>query len=317
MKNIAVITPVSHLKGINSLLESKGNIFYLENNPSKIEVKSLLDIEKIDTIVCNPNQQSFKIDKHLLKNTKVSLINSCSTGLNHIDLEYCEKNNIEIQCHKNDYKLINQLPSTSELAFGLMVSLLRNIPKCNTHVSNYNWDYTQFMGRQIKDLKIGIVGYGRLGKMMFDYCKSFGADLKVYDPYKKDDMSDSFLLNHYSTSLEDLFQECDVISLHVHVTDETKYIINKDLLGLVQKGLYIINTSRGEIVNELDIVNALNTGKLTGYGTDVIENEFDDLTKSPIIKAMNSGENIIVTPHIGGMTIEGQTKAYKWSINKL
>ena len=317
MKNIAVITPVSHLKGINSLLESKGNIFYLENNPSKIEVKSLLDIEKIDTIVCNPNQQSFKIDKHLLKNTKVSLINSCSTGLNHIDLEYCEKNNIEIQCHKNDYKLINQLPSTSELAFGLMVSLLRNIPKCNTHVSNYNWDYTQFMGRQIKDLKIGIVGYGRLGKMMFDYCKSFGADLKVYDPYKKDDMSDSFLLNHYSTSLEDLFQECDVISLHVHVTDETKYIINKDLLGLVQKGLYIINTSRGEIVNELDIVNALNTGKLTGYGTDVIENEFDDITKSPIIKAMNSGENIIVTPHIGGMTIEGQTKAYKWSINKL
>ena len=317
MKNIAVITPVSHLKGINSLLESKGNIFYLENNPSKTEVKSLLDIEKIDTIVCNPNQQSFKIDKHLLKNTKVSLINSCSTGLNHIDLEYCEKNNIEIQCHKNDYKLINQLPSTSELAFGLMVSLLRNIPKCNTHVSNYNWDYTQFMGRQIKDLKIGIVGYGRLGKMMFDYCKSFGADLKVYDPYKKDDMSNSFLLNHYSTSLEDLFQECDVISLHVHVTDETKYIINKDLLGLVQKGLYIINTSRGEIVNELDIVNALNTGKLTGYGTDVIENEFDDLTKSPIIKAMNSGENIIVTPHIGGMTIEGQTKAYKWSINKL
>ena len=317
MKNIAVITPVSHLKGINSLLESKGNIFYLENNPSKTEVKSLLDIEKIDTIVCNPNQQSFKIDKHLLKNTKVSLINSCSTGLNHIDLEYCEKNNIEIQCHKNDYKLINQLPSTSELAFGLMVSLLRNIPKCNTHVSNYNWDYTQFMGRQIKDLKIGIVGYGRLGKMMFNYCKSFGADLKVYDPYKKDDMSGSFLLNHYSTSLEDLFQECDVISLHVHVTDETKYIINKDLLGLVQKGLYIINTSRGEIVNELDIVNALNTGKLTGYGTDVIENEFDDLTKSPIIKAMNSGENIIVTPHIGGMTIEGQTKAYKWSINKL
>jgi len=317
MKNIAVITPVSHLKGINSLLESKGNIFYLENNPSKTEVKSLLDIEKIDTIVCNPNQQSFKIDFELLNNTKVSLINSCSTGLNHIDLKYCQKNNIKIQCHKTDYDLINQLPSTSELAFGLMLSLLRNIPECSNHVSRYYWDYTQFMGRQVKDLKIGIIGYGRLGKMMFDYCKSFGADLKVYDPYKKDNMSDSFLLNHYSTSLEDLFQECDVISLHVHVTDETKYIINKDLLGLVQKDLYIINTSRGEIVNELDIVNALNTGKLTGYGTDVIENEFDDITKSPIIKAMNSGENIIVTPHIGGMTIEGQTKAYKWSINKL
>ena len=94
-------------------------------------------------------------------------------------------------------------------------------------------------------------------------------------------------------------------------------MINKSLLGLVQKDLYIINTSRGEIVNELDVVDALNTGKLTGYGTDVIENEFDDITKSPIIKAMNEGKNIIVTPHIGGMTIEGQTKAYKWSIDKL
>ena len=81
--------------------------------------------------------------------------------------------------------------------------------------------------------------------------------------------------------------------------------------------MYIVNTSRGEIVNELDIVNALNTGKLTGYGADVVENEFDDLTKSPIIKAMNEGHNIIITPHTGGMTIEGQTKAYKWAINKL
>jgi D-3-phosphoglycerate dehydrogenase / 2-oxoglutarate reductase len=198
-----------------------------------------------------------------------------------------------------------------------MLSLLRNIPECNNHVSNYNWDYTQFMGRQIKDLKIGIIGYGRLGKMMFNYCKSFGAKIKVYDPYKKEDMDDSFLLNYYSSSLEDLFQECDVISLHVHVTDETKYMVNQKLLGLSKKGLYLINTSRGEIVNEEDIVQSLNNKNLLGYGTDVIEDEFNDITNSPIIKAMNEGKNIIITPHVGGMTIEGQTKAYKWSINKL
>jgi len=167
------------------------------------------------------------------------------------------------------------------------------------------------MGRQVKDLTIGIIGYGRLGKMMYNFCEAFGANVKTYDPY---------LIGYTSPnplSLEGMFQKCDVISLHVHVTDETKYMINKDLLGLAQKDLYIINTSRGEIVNENDIVKALNTNKLTGYGTDVIENEFDDITSSPIIKAMNEGENIIVTPHIGGMTIEGQTKAYKWSINKL
>ena len=143
--------------------------------------------------------------------------------------------------------------------------------------------------------------------MMKKYCDAFNAHTYVYDPY----------LDVEQTSLENMFEICDVISLHVHVTDETKYMISKKLLGLSKKGLYIINTSRGEIVNENDIVQSLNKGNLLGYGTDVIENEFDDITKSPIIKAMNKGKNIIVTPHVGGMTIEGQTKAYNWSINKL
>ena len=91
----------------------------------------------------------------------------------------------------------------------------------------------------------------------------------------------------------------------------------KKILGLAKKDSYIINTSRGEIVNESDIVNALKRGNLSGYGTDVLENEFNNKINSPIIDAMREGENIVITPHVGGMTLEGQTKAYKWSINKL
>ena len=304
---IAVITPISHLNGVRELVETKGEVFYLENNPDKSTVKSILIRKNIDTIICNPNQQSFKIDEELLHMTNVKLINTCSTGMNHMDVEYCSENEIEIYSLTKDYDLINNLPSTSELAFGLMVSLLRKIPHSQTHVSEYKWDYTQFMGRQIKDLKIGIIGYGRLGKMMYNYCKAFDANVYVYDPYVDVDQ----------ISLEDMFKRCDVISIHVHVTEETKGMISKKLLDLSNKDLYIINTSRGEIVNESDIVNALESGKLTGYGTDVIEHEFDILTKSPIVKAMNKGKNIIVTPHVGGMTIEGQTMAYKWAINKL
>ena len=173
------------------------------------------------------------------------------------------------------------------------------------------------MGRQIKDLNIGIIGYGRLGKIMYNFCKAFGAKVRVFDPYVKNKLSDSFLLNYWCNNLEDLFKFSDVISLHVHVNEETKYMINKKILGLAKKDSYIINTSRGEIVNENDIVNALKNGNLSGYGTDVIEDEFSDINKSPIIEAMREGENIIVTPHTGGMTIEGQTKAYTWAINKL
>ena len=310
MKKIAVITPVSHLKGMVELLLTKGKIFLYEES-TKNQVRELLLTHNIDTILCNPNQQTYKIDKELLEGTKVTLINTCSTGMNHIDVNYCKNNDIKIYSLTRDYELINQLPSTSELAFGLMLSLLRNIPECNNHVSRYYWDYTQFVGRQVKDLTIGIIGYGRLGKMMYNFCEAFGANVKVYDPYVVGSTPPNAI------SLENMFKKCDVISLHVHVTDETKYMINKNLLGLVKKDLYIINTSRGEIVNENDIIEALENKTLTGYGTDVIENEFDDLTKSPIIKAMNKGKNIIVTPHIGGMTIEGQTKAYTWAINKL
>ncbi len=304
---IAVVTPVSHLEGIVERLSSKGEIFLYEES-GKQEVRELLKNKKIDTIICNPNQQTYKIDKDLLQGTSVKLINTCSTGMNHIDVEYCSENNITIYSLTKDMELINQLPSTSELAFGLMLSLLRKIPQGNTHVSKYNWDYTQFMGRQVKDLKIGIVGYGRLGKMMYNYCKAFQADVMVYDPYVR---------NIGCETLEEMAAKADVISLHVHVTDETKYMVNKKLLGYMKKNSYIVNTSRGEIVNEIDIVNALRRGDLSGYGTDVIENEFDDLTESPIIKAMNNGQNIIVTPHVGGMTIEGQSKAYKWAIDKL
>ena len=310
MKKIAVITPVSHLKGMVELLLTKGKIFLYEES-TKNQVRELLLTHNIDTILCNPNQQTYKIDKELLEGTKVTLINTCSTGMNHIDVNYCNDNNIKIYSLTHDMGLINNLPSTSELAFGLMLSLLRNIPECNNHVSRYYWDYTQFVGRQVKDLTIGIIGYGRLGKMMYNFCEAFGANVKVYDPYVVGATPPNAI------SLENMFKKCDVISLHVHVTDETKYMINKNLLGLVKKDLYIINTSRGEIVNENDIIEALENKTLTGYGTDVIENEFDDLTKSPIIKAMNKGKNIIVTPHIGGMTIEGQTKAYTWAINKL
>ena len=316
MNKIAVITPISHLEGIFELLSTKGEIF-LHEESTKDQVRELLLTHNINTILCNPNQQTYKIDKELLEGTKVTLINTCSTGMNHIDVNYCNDNNITIYSLTKDMKLINNLPSTSELAFGLMLSLLRNIPECNNHVSKYYWDYTQFMGRQIKGLNIGIVGYGRLGKMMYKFCNAFGANVKIYDPYIRKELSDRFLLNNWCSSLEELFKFSDVVSLHVHVTDETKYMINKNLFGLAKKDLYIINTSRGEIVNEIDIIEGLKTGTLTGYGTDVIENEFDDLTKSPIIKAMNEGKNIIVTPHIGGMTIEGQTKAYKWAINKL
>lgn len=307
-KKIIVITPVVHLEGVVDLLKTKGQV-YFEENISKIDLRNFLLKENIDTIVCNPNKQDFKIDKELLVGTKIKTINSCSTGLNHIDVDYCINNNIIVQSHKNDLELINELPSTAELAFGLMCDLMRHITNSNNIVhSTKEWDYTKFVGNQIKGSNIGILGFGRLGKMMYKFCKAFDANLFVYDPYLDDSRINC-------SSISELFMKSDIISIHVHVTDETKGIVNHELLEKEIK--YLINTSRGEIINENDVITALKNKKLLGYATDVLESEFDDIKKSEFFLPENKKLNLILTPHVGGMTIEGQTKAYLWSINKL
>jgi len=303
---IAVVTPVKHLNGVLNLLATKGEIHLLEEG-SKSEVRELLLNKDIDTILCNPNQQTYKIDEELLSGTNVSLINTCSTGMNHIDVEYCKLVGIQIYSLTKDYELINNLPSTSELAFGLLLDLMRNITLSNnTTKQDKSWDYLPFVGQQMKDFKVGIIGYGRLGKMMAKYCKAFDAEVYIYDPYSDE--------SNVKT-LEDLFQICDAVSLHVHVGDETKYMIDYNLLSRNVK--FLVNTSRGEIVKESDVIRALKEGKLWGYGADVIEDEFGDISKSPFFNLENSKLNCIFTPHIGGLTIQGQEKAYKWAINKL
>ena len=143
---------------------------------------------------------------------------------------------------------------------------------------------------------------------MANYGKAFGMKVYYYDPYVRN--------NKYNkVSLKKLFKFSDVISIHTHVGQDTKYLINKKILNISKKNLVIINTSRGEIVKELDIVWALKKKKIYGYGTDVVENEFDNIKNSVIIKNLTK-LNILVTPHIGGMTFQGQLRAWNYAVRK-
>lgn len=302
---ILVTTPISHLSGLRDLIRTKGEVYFLERG-KKNEVRNLILKENINAILCNPNKQGYIIDEELIKGTKIKLINTCSTGLNHIDLKFCEKNNIKILSLTKDYELINDLPSTSELAFGLMLSSLRKIHKSQKDVKNFNWNYEKFIGTQIKDLKIGIIGFGRLGKLMVKYCNAFGAKVSIFDPNYEE---------YNQINLEDFISYCDVISLHVHVNEQTKKMINRNSLVKSKANLLIINTSRGEIVEEKDIISLLKEKKISGYSTDVIADEFGNIKNSELIKYMDK-LNIEITPHVGGMTYEGQLKAFKWAINK-
>ncbi len=309
MKTIICTTPIDHLKGLKKNLKKKGKLIYLPYIKKK-ELKKILEKNnKISVIFCNPNRQGYILDRQILQNSSVKLINTASTGLNHINQDDCKKLNIKILSLTKDFKLIKKLPSTSELSFGLMINLLRNIFQAFEDVKNNNWDYTPFIGQELSSLTIGIIGLGRLGNLMANYAKAFGMKVIYYDPLKK--------INKFKkTDLKKLIQTSDVISIHVHVNSQTKYMINKKNLKFAKKKPIIINTSRGELVNEKDIIWGLKNKIISGYGTDVIEKEFIDIKKSVIIKNINK-YNIIVTPHIGGMTYQGQLRAYNFAINKL
>ena len=300
---ILCLTPINHLDKVYNYLNSFGRVDYLPDSPTNI-IRDMVSTLNYDVIFCNPNKQNYMLDEYILKHFNGTIL-TASTGLNHIDTNYCKHRGIKVLSHKNDIRFLNDLPSTAELSFGLMSSIVRNIPSSFDDVKKGNWDYDMHMGHQLRGKIIGLIGYGRLGKMMETYCNAFGMTVKIHDPYEGYD------------DLDLVLKESDIISLHVHANDETKHMINKKVLGKLQNNSYIVNTSRGEIVNEKDIVEALRSGKLKGYATDVIEDEYGDRHKSPILKGVKEGLNIIVTPHIGGMTWEGQQKAYMWSISKL
>lgn len=308
MKTILCTTPINHLDGIKSELKRYGKLLYKPNISKKQITKLLLDNKKIDFIFCNPNRQGYILDKAILENSSIKLINTASTGLNHIKLDDCKKLNIKVLSLTKDFNLLNKLPSTSELSFGLMINLLRNISKSSKSVNQGKWDYLPFMGQEVSGLKLGIIGMGRLGKIMARFGKSFNMKVSFYDPH--------VISNKYKkVSLRKLFQSSDVISIHAHVNNETKYLIDRKFLKLAKKNLIIINTSRGEIVHEKDIIVALKNKKIYGYGADVVENEFDNIKNSVIIKHLNK-LNILITPHIGGMTLQGQQRAWNYSVKK-
>ena len=308
---ILVITPIEHLKQTFELMKTFDYIYkpYL-NKKELIEI--LKNDKSINALFTNPNKQGFILDKEVFINSNIKIINTASTGTNHIDKVYCTNNNIKIYSLTKDYDLINQLTSTSELAFGLMISLLRKIPFSFDSVKNYEWNYEKYIGRQIKDFNIGVIGYGRLGKMMVHYGLAFGMNVYVYDPYQKVEIE-----NVNQVNLNNLLINSDVVSLHVHVTDETRKMVNKDFIEKMKNNSYLINTSRGELVDELEILKNLENDKLAGYGTDVIADEFSDIKKSKLIEySKNEKYNIVITPHIGGMTYEGQNKAFYHAMNK-
>ena len=318
-KKILCITPIKNIPEVFDRLNNFFEIIYLPNanfdDVLKLDQKLK---ESIDIIFTNPNRTKIYLGGDFLDLfNKITVICTASTGTVHIDENYCKYKNIKVISLKPVIKLMKDITSTAELAFTFMMSGIRNLIPSIEDVKKGSWDCEVFIGRQVSELKIGLIGFGRLGKAFSKYCLAFSGKLAIYDPFVK-----IFSVNKnlkFEKSLEKLIRESDVISIHASVNSTSINLINASILKFAKSNLLIINTARGEIVNEKDILSFLIENPEAKYFTDVLSFETEK-EKSKLLnsfKAKKLKNQLIITPHIGGMSHYSRKRAYNLAVDQL
>ncbi|MEO7653968.1 MAG: NAD(P)-dependent oxidoreductase [Bryobacteraceae bacterium] len=255
-----------------------------------------------------------RLDREALaKANRLRVIATPSTGLDHIDLPAAAERGITILSLKEETAFLDQVTSTAELAWGLLLATVRRLPWAFGSALEGRWARDEFRGRQLSGKTVGVLGYGRLGRMVAEYGKAFrmralACDVRDVDPAEGVEMVD----------LDRLLRESDVLSIHVHLSNATRGMISRNEFVKMKRGAILINTSRGAIVDEGAMLEALRCGPIAGAGVDVIDGEWDnDLRQHPVIRYAREHQNLMISPHVGGITPEAQKMAYEFIAGKL
>jgi len=259
----------------------------------------LKNIKNIDGLICHPYD---KINSDILKNAhRLRAISTFSVGFDHIDVKFAKSKKIQI-----GYTPEVLTNATAELTIGLIIDLLRRMSESDRIIRKKQWneifgayDYT---GTEIAGKTLGIIGMGRIGKDVAS--KAIGLGMKIsYHNRKRITKNDEKKLNAKFLSFDKLIQESNVISIHVPYSKETHHLINSKIFKKMKKTSFFINTSRGKIVDEVALINALKKKEIQGAGIDVFESE-PIAKNSPLLKL----ENVVLSPHIGSSTQETRKK---------
>lgn len=240
-----------------------------------------------------------KIDEQVLiadGALRLKVIANYAVGFDNINLEDCRKRNIAVTNTPCDE--VNE--AVAEFTWVLILALSRRVMEAGEFMRNAaykGWEPDIFLGSNIRGKTIGLVGMGRIGGMVARREGGFGAKVIYFN--RKPVEGVNF---EYKNSLEELLAESDIVSIHVPLTEETRHLINGKNLAKMKKGAILVNTARGPVVDETEVVEALRAGYLGGYGADVFENEPDP---HPELLQM---ENVILTPHIASGTWEARKK---------
>lgn len=235
-------------------------------------------------------------DKEVITHgTRLKIIARTGVGIDNLDLQAASENGIMV-CNTpgtND-------ETVAEHVLAIILALSKQIVTMDTAVRQQDWQ-KRFSLKQmdIKGKKIGIIGYGRIGRATASKCKLLGMEVYAYDPFIAEEDRDI----HYVHEVNTIFKQCDFVSLHCPALPATKNMINKNSLSLMKKDAYLINTSRGELVDENDLIDCLYHKKIAGAALDVFKNE-----PLPLSHAFHKLSNLLLSPHVAGSTKESNER---------
>ncbi len=256
----------------------------------------------------------FKFDNIFFKKLpRLKAIVSNTTGIPHINESDCAMQGIKIIALHDDSDFLQTITPTAEHNIGLIISCARRIPAAHNSTIRGYWDRRPWGSpKMLSRMTLGIVGYGRLGRKVGTIARAIGMQVEFYDPFCDGSM----------TSLLELAKISDVLNINAKVTEKTKKMVSQHIIEAMPKNSILINTARGEILDENALVDNLENGHLWGAALDTIDGEFDDnfieyFSKSRILNYAKNHDNLILTPHIGGSTIDAWTETEHRVISKL
>ncbi|MBT5415216.1 MAG: hypothetical protein HOH66_07200 [Rhodospirillaceae bacterium] len=256
---------------------------------------------------------SVRIDEEFLaRAARLRVIGSPSTGTDHMEVEAIRERGIALFDIAREFDLINSFSATAELAFGLILSLVRHLPPAVAAAREGDWARERFSGFQLLGKTLGILGLGRLGNISARIGNGFAMRVIAHDIRAVEAPGVE------TVDFETLLHESDILTIHVHLTETTRDMIDTGALARMKPGALLINTSRGAVVDEAALLSALESERLAGAGLDVIDGEWlDDKRGHPLIAYAKAHDNLVITPHIGGATTESIYGARVFMARKL
>ena len=285
--------------------------YQIEVHSGKIPIpqtKLRSKIKEIDGLICFPYDKIDKETMEFAKNLKV--ISTYSVGFDHIDVEYAKKKKIRV-----GYTPGILTNATADLTFSLLLDLLRRVSEGDRIIRDGKWKVIygafDYVGLDLQEKTLGILGLGRIGGTLAKRAKAF--DMKLtYHNRKHISKTREKILGIKYVSFEELITKSDIVSIHVPHNKETNHMFDMKIFRKMKKSAFLINTSRGKVINEKDLVMALKKKIIAGAGLDVFETEPIG-KKNPLVKI----QNVVLAPHIGSSTKETRTKMAEITIKNL